>query len=110
MKISIPYNPALSSTETSRERKEKRDTEVAQAIKEQLDTISVGPEDSLLHICFLVDTPIRVIIACMFVLRCIRERFPHYEPKAVLINTMPSPSLAVEIEFGSFRDIGRSFV
>ena len=110
MKITIPYEPALASDGKSYGEVKTREIELEQAIKRELQEVSVSNEDTLLHICFRVDTPIRGLAACMFLLRCIRERFPQYEPKAMLVQTVPSVTLAVDIEFGSFRDIGKGFI
>ena len=99
MKIKVPYQ----------EGRKGRLRGIEELLDQELQDIKRCPTGRLLYILFYVDEPIKVILASMEVLNCITKRFPEYRPKSILTNTIPSPMQAIEIEFGSFRDIGREF-
>jgi len=109
VKITIPYTPDFSQPEKGFVDAKKMQLLTEQRIMEQLDQISSCPEASLLYICFHVDLPIKTVLASVVILNCIKKKFPDYQPKAMFINTLPSPALAIDIEFGNFRDIARAF-
>jgi len=100
MKIRVPYQEGAKGKLRG----------VEELLEQELQEIRSCPRGGLLHILFYVDEPIKVIVASMEVLSCIAKRFPDYRPKAILSNTVPAAKLAIEIEFGSFRDIGKGFV
>lgn len=110
MKISIAYHPDLSYPEKGFVDARKMEAYTETRIMAALKGVSVSAEDTLLYICFHVDVPVKTIVASMVILSCIQKKFPEYKPTAIFINTLPSPSLEIDIEFGNFRDIGKAFI
>ena len=109
MKLQILCHSDLINTTVADEKKEITNPKAEKIIEERLRSLSGCPNGSLLYICFNTDRPIKAISAGMVVLGCIKKKFPQYAPSAVLINTLPSQKLTIEIEFGSFMDIGKAF-
>lgn len=105
MKISLAYKSRLEADEGN-----EVTVSSDESVMKELEKIHPDKETSLVHICFHVQSKIKVISAAMRILQSIRSSFPEFEPNAILINTVPSPEMTVHIEFGSFRDVGGPFL
>lgn len=100
----MPYHPGLESMDVNAK---KMELQTEPAIMKALEEINPTAESSLVSICFQIDIKINCIVAGVVILHCIEKKFPEFRPKALYINTVPSPAMSVEIEFGSFRDMAR---
>ena len=107
MKTTIAYHPGFNDFYVDAK---KMELNVERTVMAGLEGISLGAEDTLVNITYRVDVPVKIVVASTVLLACITKRFPKFRPKAMLIHSVPSPALAIDIEFGSFRDIGRAFV
>lgn len=107
MKVTIPYQASFSGETINAKTMER---EVEASIMKGLERVKFTKATSLVYICFRVDVPVKMVVAGTVILQCIRRKFPEFEPKALFINNVPSPALVVEIEFGSFSDLGDAFL